>query len=157
MPTAWIAVDAMGGDDGLAVMLAGVARARRQFDGVHFLLVGEAAIRGGLKAHPISAEFEIVHAPEVVDRRGEPDDSAMPRTPRRGHRHRPGEEGSRRRRCVGGNTGALMAILKLSLRTYPGSTGWQLPRLLALSDTIYRHLDSVLFRMRRAIWSSLAV
>lgn len=33
---AWIAVDAMGGDDGLAVMLAGVARARRRFEGMRF-------------------------------------------------------------------------------------------------------------------------
>ena len=28
-----IAVDAMGGDEGIAVMLAGVARARRRFEG----------------------------------------------------------------------------------------------------------------------------
>ena len=41
-----IAVDAMGGDEGLAVMLAGVARARRDFDDISFLLVGdEEAIR----------------------------------------------------------------------------------------------------------------
>ncbi|RSV34474.1 phosphate acyltransferase, partial [Sphingomonas sp. ABOLD] len=29
----WIAVDAMGGDEGLAVMLAGVAQARRRNPG----------------------------------------------------------------------------------------------------------------------------
>lgn len=40
---AWIAVDAMGGDDGLAVMLAGVARARRRFEGMRFFLVGDEA------------------------------------------------------------------------------------------------------------------
>ena len=64
----WIAVDAMGGDDGLAVMLAGVARARHQFEGMRFLLVGdEDAIREGLKSHPnLSQHSEIVHAPEVV-------------------------------------------------------------------------------------------
>src|SRR5436309_10978083 len=34
-------------------MLAGVARARRRFEGMKFLLVGdEAAIRDGLKNHP---------------------------------------------------------------------------------------------------------
>ena len=49
----WIAVDAMGGDEGLAVMLAGVAEARRRFDGTHFFLVGDqAAITEGLKKHP---------------------------------------------------------------------------------------------------------
>ena len=51
--SARIAVDAMGGDEGLAVMLAGVARARHRFEGMRFLLVGdEAAIREGLKSHP---------------------------------------------------------------------------------------------------------
>lgn len=66
----WIAVDAMGGDDGLAVMLAGVARARHRFEGMRFILVGdETAIREELKAHPnLSQNSEIVHAPEVVAR-----------------------------------------------------------------------------------------
>ena len=36
-----IAVDAMGGDEGIAVMLAGVAAARRRFEGVQFYLVGD--------------------------------------------------------------------------------------------------------------------
>jgi len=64
----WIAVDAMGGDEGLAIMLAGVARARRRHEGIHFLLVGdEAAIREGLKAHPnLTRNSEIVHAPGVI-------------------------------------------------------------------------------------------
>ena len=39
--TSWIAVDAMGGDEGLAVMLAGVAAARRRHDGMRFFLVGD--------------------------------------------------------------------------------------------------------------------
>ena len=63
-----IAVDAMGGDEGLAVMLAGVARARRQFEGLRFLLVGdETAIAAGLQQHPnLTAHSEIVHAAGVV-------------------------------------------------------------------------------------------
>ena len=63
-----IAVDAMGGDEGLAVMLAGVARARRRFEDMRFILVGdEAQITEGLKSHPnLTAHSEIVHAPEVV-------------------------------------------------------------------------------------------
>ena len=65
----WIAIDAMGGDEGLAVMLAGVAEARRRFDGTHFFLVGdEAKIAEGLKNHPnLTANSEIVHAPEGSD------------------------------------------------------------------------------------------
>ena len=48
-----IAVDAMGGDEGIAVMLAGVAAARRRYEGIQFYLVGdEAQIREGLKTHP---------------------------------------------------------------------------------------------------------
>ncbi len=63
-----IAIDAMGGDEGLAVMLAGVARARRAHEGVSFLLVGdEAAIRAGLARHPnLERHSEIVHAPDVI-------------------------------------------------------------------------------------------
>eukprot|EP01035_Chromulina_nebulosa_P008313 gene8312-11269_t len=66
--SSWIAVDAMGGDEGLAVMLAGVARARHRFEAMRFFLVGdEAAIAEGLKKHPnLSAHSEIVHAPELV-------------------------------------------------------------------------------------------
>ena len=60
-----IAVDAMGGDKGLAVMLAGVARARHNFPDMRFILVGdEEQIREGLKSHPnLTANSEIVHAP----------------------------------------------------------------------------------------------
>jgi phosphate acyltransferase len=78
-----IAVDAMGGDEGLAVMLAGVARARRRFPGMEFCLVGdETAIRAGLDNHPnLSAASEIVHAPEVVAAEEKPS-QALP-VPRR--------------------------------------------------------------------------
>ncbi len=49
-----IAIDAMGGDGGLAVMLAGVALARRQWPGLTFDLVGdEAAINAALDQPPI--------------------------------------------------------------------------------------------------------
>ena len=75
-----IAVDAMGGDEGLAVMLAGVARARRRFpDELHFLLVGdETAIRAELESHPnLSAHSEVIHAPEVVGSSDKPS-QAMP-------------------------------------------------------------------------------
>ena len=44
----WIAVDAMGGDDGLAVMLAGVALARHQFEG--------QVMVGGVVAHDLLPE-----------------------------------------------------------------------------------------------------
>lgn len=118
-----IAVDAMGGDEGLAVMLAGVARARRRFDGMRFLLVGdEAAIREGLKQHPnLTAASEIVHAPETVAADEKPG-AAL----RRAKRTSMGiavdmvKKGEAAAAVSSGNTGALMAIAKVALRTMPG-------------------------------------
>jgi glycerol-3-phosphate acyltransferase PlsX len=118
-----IAVDAMGGDEGLAVMLAGVARARRRYEGIRFLLVGDQdQIAEGLKSHPnLSQHSEIVHAAEVVDG-GEKPTQAIRRakTTSMGiaidlvKKKRAGAAVS------AGNTGALMAMAKLALRTLPG-------------------------------------
>ncbi|WP_298668705.1 phosphate acyltransferase PlsX [uncultured Sphingomonas sp.] len=121
--SSWIAVDAMGGDEGLAVMLAGVARARRRFEGMKFLLVGdEAAIREGLKAHPnLSGNAEIVHAPDVVG-----SSETAGRALRRAKTTSMGvaidcvKQGRAGAAVSSGNTGALMAMAKLSLRTMPG-------------------------------------
>ena len=119
----WIAVDAMGGDEGLEVMLAGVARARRRFEGLHFYLVGdEARIRAGLQGHPnLSANSEIVHAPEVVGSSEKPSQAI-----RRSKVTSMGiaidlvKQGRAAAMVSSGNTGALMAMAKLSLRMLPG-------------------------------------
>jgi glycerol-3-phosphate acyltransferase PlsX len=122
-----IAIDAMGGDEGLAVMLAGVASARRRlaerYDGLNFLLVGdEAAIRAGLESHPnLSAHSEIVHAPEIVGPNEKPSQAI-----RRAKVTSMGitidlvKKGRAHAAVSAGNTGALMAMAKLSLRTLPG-------------------------------------
>ncbi|WP_242139682.1 phosphate acyltransferase PlsX [Sphingomonas sp. TREG-RG-20F-R18-01] len=118
-----IAVDAMGGDEGLAVMLAGVARARRRYDDMQFILVGdENAIVAGLKQHPnLSAHAEIVHAPEVVGSSEKPTQAI-----RRSKKTSMGiaidmVKQGRAAACVSsGNTGAMMAMAKLSLRMIPG-------------------------------------
>jgi len=122
-----IAVDAMGGDEGLAVMLAGVARARRQFESkgldLRFILVGdEAAITDGLKSHPnLTAHSEIVHAPGVVGSSDKPSQAIRrAKTTSMGVAIDMVKQG-RAAACVSsGNTGALMAMAKLSLRTMPG-------------------------------------
>ncbi len=141
----WIAVDAMGGDDGLAVMLAGVARARHQFEGMRFLLVGdEAAIREGLKAHPnLSQHSEIVHAPEVVGSSDKPTQAV-----RRAKKTSMGiaidlvKQGRAAAAVSSGNTGALMAMAKLSLRMLPGIDRPALAaRLPTLGDTDMVMLD----------------
>jgi glycerol-3-phosphate acyltransferase PlsX len=132
----WIAVDAMGGDEGLAVMLAGVARARHRHEGIRFLLVGdETAIRAGLAAHPnLTRDSEIVHAPEVVD-----SSETAGRALRRAKVTSMGvaidlvKKGRAAAAVSSGNTGALMAMAKLSLRTMPGIDR---PALAALLPTL---------------------
>lgn len=119
----WIAVDAMGGDDGLAVMLAGVARARHQFEGAQFLLVGdEDAIREGLKSHPnLEQHSEIVHAPEVVAPTEKPSQAIRrAKTTSMGIAIDLVKQGRAAAAVSSGNTGALMAMAKLSLRMLPG-------------------------------------
>ena len=141
----WIAVDAMGGDDGLAVMLAGVARARHRFEGMRFILVGdEAAIREELKAHPnLSQNSEIVHAPEVVGSSEKPSQAI-----RRAKKTSMGiaidlvKQGRAAAAVSSGNTGALMAMAKLSLRMLPGIDRPALAaRLPTLGDTDMVMLD----------------
>ena len=121
--SARIAVDAMGGDEGLAVMLAGVARARHRFDGMRFLLVGdEAAIREGLKSHPnLTAASEIVHAPDVIAAHDKPSQAIRrAKTTSMGVAIDLVKRGQAGAAVSSGNTGALMAMAKLSLRTLPG-------------------------------------
>jgi len=131
-----IAIDAMGGDEGLAVMLAGVARARRQFDGMRFLLVGdEAQITAGLQNHPnLSAASEILHAPGVVTGSEKPSQAIRrAKTTSMGLAIHAVKTGACGAAVSAGNTGALMAMAKLSLRTMPGIDR---PALAALLPTL---------------------
>lgn len=63
-----IAVDAMGGDEGVRVMIEGAAEARRRHDRFKFLLVGDSArIESALDAHPnLRSASEILHCDDVV-------------------------------------------------------------------------------------------
>ncbi len=137
MPTtSRIAVDAMGGDEGLAVMLAGVARVCRQFEGMEFLLVGdEAAIRAGLEKHPnLTQNAEIVHAPDVVTASEKPS-AALRRakTTSMGVAIDMVKQGRAAAAVSSGNTGALMAMAKIALRTLPGIDR---PALAAMMPTL---------------------
>ena len=131
-----IAVDAMGGDEGLAVMLAGAAAARRRFEGTRFLLVGdEPAIAEGLRRHPgLAAASEIVHAPEVVGSSEKPSQAIRrSKTTSMGVAVDLVKRGRAGAAVSAGNTGALMAMAKLSLRTMPGIDR---PALAALLPTL---------------------
>jgi glycerol-3-phosphate acyltransferase PlsX len=131
-----IAVDAMGGDEGLAVMLAGVARARRRFPDMRFILVGdEAQITEGLKSHPnLTAHSEIVHAPEVVGSSDKPSQAIRrAKTTSMGVAIDMVKQGRAGAAVSSGNTGALMAMAKLSLRMLPGIDR---PALAAMLPTL---------------------
>lgn len=118
-----IAIDAMGGDEGLAVMLAGVALARRQWPGLTFDLVGdETAITAALDNHPnLRAASEIIHAPEIIEG-SEKAGQAIRRakTTSMGIAIDAVKQGRAGAAVSSGNTGALMAMAKLALRTMPG-------------------------------------
>jgi len=118
-----IAIDAMGGDEGVRVTVAGVALARRRHEGLRFLLCGdEAQIRGALKNHPnLSQAAEIVHTDQVVGANDKPSQAIrQSRGSSMGLAIQAVKDGQARAAVSAGNTGALMAMAKLALRTLPG-------------------------------------
>jgi glycerol-3-phosphate acyltransferase PlsX len=118
-----IAIDAMGGDEGLAVMLAGVARARERHGAMRFILVGDQpAIESALKGHAgLLAASEIVHAAEVVGSSDKPSQAIRrSKTTSMGIAIDLVKTGRAAAAVSAGNTGALMAMAKLALRTLPG-------------------------------------
>ncbi|MFM7028363.1 MAG: phosphate acyltransferase PlsX [Chakrabartia sp.] len=140
-----IAIDAMGGDEGLAVMLAGVAMARQQWPGLSFDLVGdEAAVKAALDQHPnLRAACEIIHAPEIIEG-SEKAGQAIRRakTTSMGLAIDAVKQGRAGAAVSAGNTGALMAMAKLALRTMPGIDRPALAALLpSLGDNDFVMLD----------------
>lgn len=140
-----LAIDAMGGDEGLAVMLAGAALARRRWPGMTFLLVGdEATIRAGLQNHPnLTAASEIRHAPEAISGSDKPAQAIRrAKTTSMGIAIDAVKSGEVGAAVSAGNTGALMAMSKLALRTMPGIDRPALAALLpSLGETDHVMLD----------------
>jgi glycerol-3-phosphate acyltransferase PlsX len=131
-----IAIDAMGGDEGVRVMVAGVALARRRHEGLRFLLFGdESQIRGALKNHPnLSKAAEIVHTDQVVASTDKPSQAIrQSRGSSMGLAIQAVKNGDALAAVSAGNTGALMAMAKLALRTLPGIDR---PALAALLPTL---------------------
>jgi glycerol-3-phosphate acyltransferase PlsX len=134
-----IAVDAMGGDEGVRVMVEGAALARRRHDKFNFLLVGdEARIKPALDDHPnLRGATEILHCEDVVA-----GDELPSRAIRRAKTTSMGlavnavKQGEAGAAVSAGNTGALMAMSKLALRTM---TGIDRPALAALLPTLEEH------------------
>jgi glycerol-3-phosphate acyltransferase PlsX len=127
-----IALDAMGGDHGPAVMVAGAALAYQRRDDLSFLLFGEeAAIARELGAHPeLRAVSRIVHCAETISAEDKPSQAIRrAKTTSMGRM----KDGEAQAAVSGGNTGALMAMSKLALRTMPGIDR---PALAALLPTL---------------------
>lgn len=131
-----IAVDAMGGDEGVRVMVEGAALARRRHNQFNFLLVGdETRIKSALDAHPnMRGASEILHCDDVVA-----GDELPSRAIRRAKTTSMGiavnavKTGAAGAAVSAGNTGALMAMSKLALRTMPGIDR---PALAAVMPTL---------------------
>ena len=134
-----IAVDAMGGDEGVRVMVEGAALARRRHEDFKFLLVGDQPrIEAALDSHPnLRAASEILHCEDVVG-----GDELPSRAIRRAkttsmglavNAVKTGEAGAA---VSAGNTGALMAMSKIALRTMPGIDR---PALAAIMPTLQAH------------------
>ncbi|MFA9200073.1 MAG: phosphate acyltransferase PlsX [Cypionkella sp.] len=118
-----IAVDAMGGDEGVQTMVSGAALARRRHDKFKFLLVGdEPRIKAALDAHPnLRGASEILHCEGVVSGEEKPSKAIRrAKSTSMGLAIQAVKSGEAGAAVSAGNTGALMAMSKLALRTMPG-------------------------------------
>ena len=134
-----IAIDAMGGDEGVRVMISGAAEARRRHERFKFLLVGdEARISRALDDHPNMREAsEILHCEDVVAGDEKPSRALRrAKTTSMGLAINAVKTGDCGAAVSAGNTGALMAMSKLALRTMPGIDR---PALAALLPTLEEH------------------
>jgi glycerol-3-phosphate acyltransferase PlsX len=140
-----IAVDAMGGDEGVRTMVSGAALARRRHDQFKFLLVGDRArIERALEAHPNMREAsEILHCEDVVAGDEKPTQALRrAKTTSMGLAIQAVKDGRAGAAVSAGNTGALMAMAKLALRTMPGIDRPALAALMpSLGDNAVVMLD----------------
>lgn len=131
-----IAVDAMGGDEGVRVMIAGVAEARRRHEGLRFMLFGdEKRIKKALDNHPnLRSASEVFHCEGIVDANEKPAIALRKaKNTSMGLAIQAVKKGEAKAAISAGNTGALMAMSKLALRTMPGIDR---PALAAMLPTL---------------------
>ncbi|TRD12244.1 phosphate acyltransferase PlsX [Erythrobacter insulae] len=134
-----IAIDAMGGDEGVRVMVEGAALARRSHDNFKFLLVGDQAqIEAALEAHPgMRDASEILHCDDVISGDEQPSKAIRrAKTTSMGLAVNAVKAGAAGAAVSAGNTGALMAMSKIALRTMPGIDR---PALAAILPTLEPH------------------
>ncbi len=119
-----IALDAMGGDVGPAVVIPGAAIALQRRPDTEFLLFGDsAAIASQLDAHPaLKAASRVVHTDVTVSMKDKPSQAL-----RRGRKNssmwltiEAVKKGEADVAVSAGNTGALMAMSRFCLHMLPG-------------------------------------
>jgi phosphate acyltransferase len=140
-----IAIDAMGGDVGLSVMLAGSALALKRWPELTFDLVGNAAdVETALLREPgLAAVSSVIAASDVVTA-SETTSQAIRRakTTSMGIAIDRVKQGHAGGAVSAGDTRALLAIAKLALRTMPGIDRPALAALLpSLGDNDFVMLD----------------
>ena len=131
-----IAIDAMGGDSGPAAMIAGASRARRRDPSLEFLIYGaEALVRAQLERNSdLDSGVTIVDSPDAIEASEKPSQAIRrARTTSMGMAINAVKEGRADAAVSAGNTGAMMAMSKLALRTMPGIDR---PALAALLPTL---------------------
>ncbi len=131
-----IAIDAMGGDGGPSVMVAGAALAAGRHPELTFCLFGnEAAIAPEVSRHPrLSGRVEIVHVEGVVAGEDRPSQAIRrAKTTSLGLAIAAVKSQDAGAAVSAGNTGAMMAMAKLALRTM---VGIDRPALAALMPTL---------------------
>jgi glycerol-3-phosphate acyltransferase PlsX len=134
-----IAIDAMGGDTGAAAMVAGASRARRHDSSIEFIIYGdEKQVRSELATHRnLESCVQLVHSPERIEASEKPSQAIRRAgTTSMGMAINAVKEGKADAALSGGNTGALMAMSKLALRTMPGIDR---PALAALLPSLGKH------------------
>ena len=138
-----IAIDAMGGDVGPAAMIAGMARARRRDSSLQFQIFGDdKLVEAELNRHQaLRPNVTIIHTEESIGPSEKPSQAIRrARTTSMGMAINAVKDGQADAALSAGNTGAMMAMSKLALRTMPGIDR---PALAALLPTLGDH-DSIM-------------
>jgi glycerol-3-phosphate acyltransferase PlsX len=121
--TVTIALDAMGGDSGPAIVLAGAALALHRQPDLRFILFGdEEAVRPHLDVHPELRARSVLHHCEVSVQMHDKPSQALRKGRGKSSMWRTLQavrDGEARAAVSAGNTGALMAMAKICLKMLP--------------------------------------
>jgi len=134
-----LAIDAMGGDGGPAIAVAGVTIALSRDPAIRFTLFGdEPTLRAETaRLTKFADRLAIIHSPDTITGEAKPSQAIRrAKTTSMGMAIAAVKEGKADAAISAGNTGALMAMAKIALRTIKGIDR---PALAALLPTLGEH------------------